>query len=73
MSYSHAVPHSRSGGGFSPFLLLLVLLAIVGSILLVMTSQAERSKRFYPLEFIRWYSHYRMELSKVSIHELTRL
>jgi|SRR5687768_6226472 len=40
MSYSYAVPHSRSGGGFSHFLLLLVLLAIVGSTLVVMLSHA---------------------------------
>jgi hypothetical protein len=43
MSYSQAVPHSRSGGGgFSPFLLLLVLLAIVGSTLVVMASHAAK-------------------------------
>ena len=43
MSYSHAVPHSRSGGGgFSHFLLLLVLLAIVGSTLVVMASHAAK-------------------------------
>ena len=39
MSYSYAVPQSRSGGGgFSHFLLLMVLLAIVGSTLVVMLS-----------------------------------
>ena len=43
MSYSHAVPRSRSGGGgFSHFLLVLVLLAIVGSTLVVMASHAAR-------------------------------
>lgn len=43
MSYSHAVPHSRSGGGgVSHFLLLLVLLAIVGSTLVVMVSHAAK-------------------------------
>lgn len=43
MSYSHAAPRSRLGvGGFSHFPLVLVLLAIVGSTLVVMASHAAR-------------------------------
>jgi hypothetical protein len=43
MSYSHAVPRSRSGGGgFSYFPLVLVLLAMVGSTLVVMASHASQ-------------------------------
>ena len=54
MSYSHAVPHSRSGGGgFSHFLLLLVLLAIVGSTLVVMLGHA--AKRHAYLCFLEEY------------------
>jgi hypothetical protein len=56
MNYSHAVPHSRSGsGGFSHFLLLLVLLAIAGSTLVVMLSHA--AKR-HGEEFVKAVSSY---------------